>query len=140
MGRNCTRLLRILFEWLEFAFECFQSLAKGSNLYSTLSNPFPMVRICIQMHFQMVRIFIPILPISFECLELAVECFESLSIGKICIRMLGIAFESLEFAFQCFKFYLEWFDVAFECLEFLLILDSNASNLVRRVRICIRML
>ena len=39
------RMLRIPFEWLEFAVECFISLSSGSNLHSNLSYPFRMVRI-----------------------------------------------------------------------------------------------
>ena len=31
------RMLRITFEWLEFGFECFESLSNGSNLHSNAS-------------------------------------------------------------------------------------------------------
>ena len=64
-------MLRIPFEWLEFAFECFGSLSSGSNLHSNASNPFRMVRICIRM-----------LRIPLECFKFAFECFESLSNGS----------------------------------------------------------
>ena len=110
-------MIRIPIEWLEFAFECFESLSNASNLHSIDSNPSRMVRICIRM-----------LRIPFEWLEFAFECFESLSNGsnfhsnasnpfkngsnlhsndsnpyrmvRICIRMLRIPFEWLEFAFD----------------------------------------
>jgi len=70
MVRICIRMLRIPFEWFEFAFECFESFSKGSNLHSNASNPFRMVRICIRM-----------LRIRFKWLEFAFECFESVSNG-----------------------------------------------------------
>ena len=43
------RKLLIPFEWLEFAFECFETLSNGSNLHSNASNPVRMIRICIRM-------------------------------------------------------------------------------------------
>ena len=61
-------MLRILFEWFEFAFDCFESLSNGSNLDCNASNPFRMVRICIQL-----------LQIPLEWFEFEFECFESLS-------------------------------------------------------------
>ena len=42
-------MLRIPFDWLEFALEWFESILNGSNLDSKASNPFQMVRICIRM-------------------------------------------------------------------------------------------
>ena len=73
-------MLRIPFEWLEFAFkcfdpfewfkfgfECFKSRFKGSNLDSKASNPFRMVQNLIRM-----------LLIPFEWLEFAFEWFEAL--------------------------------------------------------------
>ena len=51
-------MLRIPFEGLEFAFELFESLLKGSNFYSNASK------------------------IHFEWLEFALECFVSLSNGS----------------------------------------------------------
>ena len=126
-------MLQISFEWLQFAFECFES-------HSNASNPIRIVRICIQilpipfklfefgfeqfeflsncqnLHsnssnpFRMVRIWIQISQIPFEWLELAFEWFESFSNGQNLIsnasnffRMLRISLESLEFAFECFK-------------------------------------
>ena len=61
-------MLRIPFEWLEFAFECFISLWSGLNLNSNASNAFRKVTICIRMR-----------RILFERFEFGFECFESLS-------------------------------------------------------------
>ena len=122
----CIRVVRIPFEWLELAFECFESRLNGWNWHSMLWMP-------------------------FKWLELAFECFESCSNGwnwhlsairtvgigilmfrMLCemvgigIRILQIPFEWLEFAFECFK-----------CLSNGLNYPSNAWNLVRMVRICI---
>jgi len=66
----CIRMLRIPFEWLEFVFECFESLSNGLNLNSNGSNPFGMVRICIRM-----------LRNPFEWFEFAFECLEFLLNG-----------------------------------------------------------
>ena len=75
--------IRMAFEWFEFAIECFESLLIGSNWdasasnpsfgfgFANFSNPFQMVRICIQM-----------LVIPFELFEYAFYCFESLSNGS----------------------------------------------------------
>ena len=107
MVRICIRMLRIPFDWFEFAFECFKSLSNGSNVHSNGSNPFRKIRICISNAsnpFQIVRIWIRKLRIPFEWFEFAFECFESLSNGsnlhsnasnpfrmvQICIRMLRI--------------------------------------------------
>jgi len=114
------RMLRIPFEWLVFAFECFESVSSGSKLDSNASNPFRMVRICIRM-----------LWISFKGFELAFECFEFCSNGenlhsndskrfrivRICIRMLRIPFEWFKFALERFKSLSNWSN-----------LHSNASN------------
>ena len=35
--------------WLDFAFECFESLWSGSIFHSNASKPFRMIRICIRM-------------------------------------------------------------------------------------------
>ena len=105
----------------------------------------------------MVRICIRMLQIPFEWFEFAFECFQSISNGlnlhsnasnlvrkvRICIRMLSIPFEWFEFALEFFESIFEWFEFAFECFQSIsygLNLHSNASNLVRRVRICIQML
>ena len=61
-------MLRIPFDWLEFALEWFESILNGSNLDSKASNPFQMVRICIRM---------PQIP--FEWFEIGFESFEYLS-------------------------------------------------------------
>ena len=99
VDRIWIRMLRIPFEWFEFAFACFESLSNDLNLHSNASNPFWMVWICIRM-----------LWISFEGLEFAFECFEFGSNASnpfwmvgICIQMLWIPFEYLEFAFECFE-------------------------------------
>ena len=150
MGWIYIWMLRIPFEWFEFAFECFKSLSNTSNLHSNPSNLFQMVLICFLM-----------LRIPFEWLEFRFECFESLSnnsslhfnasnpfwIVRICFQMLRISFEWIEFEsfwnglnasnhFRGFKF-------AFKCFESLSSgsnLHSNASNAFRVVRICIRLL
>ena len=92
----CVRMLRIPNEWLEFAFECLESLSNGSNLYTNASNFLRTFRILIQM-----------LRISFEWFEFAFKCHSndsSLHLNALKpFRMLGIRFEWLEFAFQCFK-------------------------------------
>ena len=43
----CIRMVGISFQWLEYAFECFESRSKGLNLHSNASNLVRMVRICI---------------------------------------------------------------------------------------------
>ena len=71
---------------------------------------------------------------SFERFELALEWLE------FCIQMVRISFEWFKLAFGIpFK----WWEFAFEWLESLLNgsnLHSNASNVVRMIRICILML
>ena len=64
-------MLRIPFEWLELAFECFESRSNGWNWHSNASNPNRMVGIGIRM-----------LRIPIEWLELAFEYFESRSNGS----------------------------------------------------------
>ena len=138
-------MLRIHFEWLEFAFEC--------------SDPIWMVQICIWMvritfkwfksHpngricFRMVRIPVEWLEFVFECFELSFECFESrpndsklLSDGsspvwmfRISILMVRICIWMLWTLFKCLN--LDMNDSNFH---------SNSSNPVRLVGICIRML
>jgi len=82
------RKLRIPFEWLEFAFEHFESLSNGSNLHSNASNPFEYFKFSFE---------------CFEWLEFAFECFNPFRRVKICNWMLRIPFRGLEFAFECFK-------------------------------------
>ena len=43
------RMLRIPFEWLELAFECFESQSNGRNWHSNASNPNRMVGIGIRI-------------------------------------------------------------------------------------------
>ena len=64
-------MLRIPFEWFEFAFKCFESRSSGSNLHSNGSNA-----------FQVVLIWIRMLRIPFEWFEFAFKCFESRSSGS----------------------------------------------------------
>ena len=137
-------MLRMPLEWLEFGFECFESLSNNSSLHLNASNPLlsnasnllRIVRICIRM-----------LRMSFEWVEFAFECFEPLSnlhlnpsnpfrtfriynsngsnpfrMVRVCIRMLRIPFE--------------WFEFAFEGSN----LRSNASNPFQMVWIWILML
>ena len=65
-------------EWLEFDFECFESLSIGLNLDSNASNPFLMVRIWIRM----LQILFEWFEVGFEWLEFGFERFESLSNGS----------------------------------------------------------
>ena len=55
-------MVRIPFQWLENAIECFQFVLNGLDLHSNLVRT---VQICIQ-----------ILRIPFEWLEFAFECFK----------------------------------------------------------------
>ena len=129
-------MLRIWFEWLELASECFEYLSNGSNLQPNASNPF---QICIWMP----RIPLELLKFAFEWFQFAFE-------------MLRIPFEWLEFAFECFKSLsndlnlhsnasnpFEWFKFGFECFESLLNclnLHLNSSNPFRIAKTCIWML
>ena len=61
-------MLRILFEWFEFALEWFESLSNGSKLNSNVS--------------QIVGMRIRMLRIPFEWFEFPLECYESLSNGS----------------------------------------------------------
>ena len=75
------------FEWLEFASKCFESLSKGLNLHSNASNL-----------FQVVRIWIRMLRISFEWFEFALgNALNPFRMVLICIRMLRRPFECYEF-------------------------------------------
>ena len=79
MDRISIRMLQIWFEWIELAFEFFESRSMGKNLHTNASNPFQMSRICIQM-----------LRLPIEWFKFTFECFEYL-------------FKWLEFAFECFE-------------------------------------
>ena len=70
MLRICIKMVRIPFEWLEFAFERFIFLSNDSNLDSNSSNLVRSVQIWIRM-----------LRMPFEWFEFALECFEFLSNG-----------------------------------------------------------
>ena len=149
--------------------KCFESLSNDSNLHLNASNAFRMLRVpfelfefwfgcfesfsnCLKLH-SMFRM-------SFEGLEFAFNCFESrltgsnlhsnasnlVSMVRIHIWMLWIWFKWLKFAFESFRMLpipVEWLQFWFKCFECHLNgynLHSNASNVVWRVRICIRML
>ena len=124
---------RISFEWLEYAFECFESSSNGWNLHSNSLNPFEWLELAFSYFerfsigwnwhsnasnlVQMVRVGIRMLRIPFEWLKLAFKCFESCSNGwnwhfntsnafwlvGISIRMFQMAFKWLELAFECFE-------------------------------------
>ena len=133
-------------EWLDFAFESFESLSNGSNLHLNASNPFRMVRIWIRM-IRITRICIRMVWMPFQWLEFvfkSLKSFESLSNASnpfqmvriwirmlsIGIRMLWIPFElMLKFAFYCFESRLKGLN-----------LHSYVSNFVRMVRIFIRII
>ena len=76
-------LLQILFEWLEFAFKCFESFSSDSNLHSNASNLIWRVRICIRMLWVCLNGYNlhSNASIPFEWSELTFESFESLSNG-----------------------------------------------------------
>ena len=107
-------LTPLSFEWLEFAFKCFESHSNGSNLYSNASNPFWIVRICIWM-----------LRISFEWLAFALECFGSLSNGSNLHLSASNPFQMVRTWIQMLPISFEWLKFALECSETL----SNGSNL-----------
>ena len=127
----CIRVLRILFEWLELAFECFECCSNGWNWQSNASN-------AIRLFASGTRM----LQILFEWLELAFECLESCSNGwnlhlnsspvwmvGICIQMIWIPFKWLELAFECFESHSNGWN-----------LHSGASNPIPMVRIPVGML
>ena len=74
-------MLRISFEWFEFAFECFESLSNGSNLHSNASNPFQMVKICIRT----LRILLKGFLFAFECFEFGLNASNPFRMVGICI-------------------------------------------------------
>ena len=129
-GWNPVRMLGILFEQLEFAFE---SRSNDLNLHSNGSNLVRMVRICIQM-----------VQIPFECLEFAFECFETRSNGWNLHSSASNTVQKVEFALSALNPF-EWLELAFECFESRSIVrigirmvqilfgnfHSNGSNLVR---------
>ena len=97
-------MVLILFERLEFAFQCFESLSNGSNLLSNASNLFRMVRIGFEYIESLSNASNPfrIVRIPFEWFEFAFECFES-RVVRIWMQMLQITFELLEYAFECIE-------------------------------------
>ena len=64
-------MIRNRIEWLQFGFECFESVLNGWNLDLNASNSFRMVGIWIRM-----------LRNRFEWFKLAFECFNSVSNGS----------------------------------------------------------
>ena len=152
MVRIWIGMVRILFEWFEFAFKCFKSHWSGLNLHSKASKSFEsrsnglnrvkVVRICNRMF-----------RIPFEWFEFAFEYFESPSNGSnlhsnasnpigvvwICIRRLQNPLNPVRMVWIALK----WFEFAIECFESHSSgsnLHSNTLNPLRMVRICIPML
>ena len=70
-------MLRIPFEWLEFAFECFKFGSNGSKLH-----PFQMVRIAIRISFEEFELSFEWLESLLNFIKYAFECFESSSKGS----------------------------------------------------------
>ena len=145
---------RIPFEWLEFAFEFFESCLNGWNLHPNDLNP-----------VQMVGIGIWVLRILLKWLELAFECFESHSNGwnlhsgasnpipmvRIPVGMLGIAIQVLPIRFEwLLRIPVKWFKLCLNASKWFLTAwnlnsnawnwHSNASNTVRMVGIGILIL
>ena len=123
----CIPMLLIWFEWLEFGFECFESLSNGSNLHSNASNPFEWFEFgfeCFES-FQMVRIPFEWLEFGFDFFEPRLKDSNLHSNAQNLVQMVRLLIQMLRIPFKWFKF-------TFECFEFLsnaLNLDSNASNL-----------
>ena len=86
-------MLRILFEWFDFALERFETLLKVSNLHLNAMNPFCIVQICICM-----------LEILFEWLEFAFQHFESSSNGSNLHSNASNPFQIVRIPFDCFEF------------------------------------
>ena len=127
-------MLRIPFEWLEFAFECSECCSNCSNCHLNASNPVPMVGISIRM-----------LRIPFEWFEFAFKWFESRSNGSnlhsngsnpvwmlgICIWMLWNSFKKVEFALSALN-PIRMVGIGIRMLRILFgNFHSNGSNLVR---------
>ena len=96
-------MLQIPFEWLEFAFKCFESLSNRSHLNSKSLN-----------FFRTIWIYFRMLKKPFEWFEFGFEYFEFLSNGlnlhlnasktfRISIRMIRIPFEWVKFPFEFFE-------------------------------------
>ena len=84
-------MMPIPFQWLEFAFECFESLSNGSNLILNATNPSRMVGIWIRMFripFESFEFAFEMLLIPFELFEFDFECCESFRMVTICLRTL----------------------------------------------------
>ena len=132
MVRICIWMLWIPFEWLEFELECFETLSTGSNFHLNASNPFQMARICIRM-----------LAITFECFPMQIRTVQKIFKAFKCkfepferdlkhsngnsnhskgIRRIWIQIRTIRMGFE-----------AFEC-------KFDAMNPFRIVRICIWML
>ena len=163
------RILWIPIEWLEFAFECFESRSKGLNLHSNGSNGYNLHSIASNL-FRVVQTHIWMHRIPFEWFKLRFERFECLLSGsnldsngsnpfrmsRICIWLLRIWFEGFKFAFEwlelvhtvricirTLRILFEGYKFAFECVESCpkgTNLDSNALSLVWMFRISTRML
>ena len=95
------RMLRIPFEWLELAFECFESRSNGWNWHSNASNPVRMVGIGIRIPFKWLVLAFERMPqMSFEWLKLCFKYIESRSNGWNWHSNASNPFEWLELAFE----------------------------------------
>ena len=142
------QMLQIPFEWLELAFERFESCSNGWNWHLNASNAFLMGWIGMQfelcsngsnLHSNASN---PVLMVGilFECLESRSNGWNLHSnpvrMIWICIQMVRISFEWFEFAFKWFKSRLNAWKFAFECFETRSNgwnLHSSASNTVQKV-------
>ena len=125
MVRGCIRMLRIPFEWLEFGFDCFESLSNGQNLHTNSQNP-----------VRTFRFWIGMLRTSFEWLEFGFKLFksflngigmlESLSNGQNLHSNASNPFQTVTISIQMLRLPFQWLEIAFECFKSLL----NGQNLV----------
>ena len=125
-GSNFIRMLRNPFEWFEFAFQCFEFLSNGSNLHSNGSNNFRHSNAFESLNpFQMLRIWIWMLRIPFEWFEFAFQCFESISNGSNLNSNASNPFRMVRICISMLRIHFEWFEFEFECFQSL----SNGRNL-----------
>ena len=136
-------MFQIPFEWLELAFQCFESSSNSWNWNSSASNPVRMVGIGIR-----------VLRIPFEWLQLAFDGFKSRSNGSKWqsnasnpIWIVGIAIRTpripFAIAIRTLRILHKWLELAFERFESRSngwSWHSNASNPVQMVGVGIRTL
>ena len=145
MVRICIWMLRIPFEWLEFAFEFRMlhlnlnasngsnlhlnfSLSNGSNLHLNASKPFRMVRISNASN-------------NSNASNLHSNALNPFRMLQIWIWMLQIPFEWFEFAFECFEYLSNSYQLHWNASNpFRMVRIINAKNPFRMVRIWIRMI